>query len=325
MNGFPAALLVALQAVLGGNSGEDQSVVTPQPSLAEQQTQDCVACVFDDAKPCCDCCPDAGGWFDELTFFGGIDGSKQPQDFGVNANLGGQAHVNWGLPVSHELGLGLQVGQGIVATDNAVRVYELLGEATDRFQSYTTVGLFQRTDSGFSWGFAYDWLEEDSFDNFSLSQWRLRGAYDIAPCDQIGVTANISSSGDDGTFGATPVRLRAIDQGNLFWRHWWPTGVQTTAWGGIAGEHGENNAVTGPSPSFGNSFLMGADILAPLNNYFAIYGETNLIFPADSGTVDAFLGLQFYPGGGALRARRGRYSPLLPVASPTSFSTDLLQ
>lgn len=279
----------------------------------------------------CGCSDECGcggaGWFDELTFFGGIDGSKQPQDFGVNANLGGQAHVNWGLPLSEEWGLGLQVGETLVATDNAVRVHELLGEATTRFQSYTTLGLFQRVGD-LSWGFAHDWLNEDSYDNFSLRQWRVRVAYDVCPRDQLGVTGNISSGSDAGVYsGPTPValRLQAIDQVSLYWRHWWPTGVQTTAWGGVATGHGENNAVTGPAPRFGNSFLMGADILAPLNDYLAIYGETNLIFPADSGTVDAFLGVQLYPGGGAKRARRGRFSPLLPVASPTSFSTDLLQ
>ena len=275
----------------------------------------------------CDCDP-CGGWFDELTLFGGLDGSKQPQDFGANANLGGHVHFNWGVPVSDERGIGLQIGSTIIATDNAVQVYELLGEATTRFQNFTTVGLFQRTASGFAWGFAYDFLNEDSFDDFSLSQWRLRGAYDLGPCDQIGVTVNLGDRSDSGTFnGPTPanVRLRAIDQGSLYWRHWWQTGVQTTSWIGIAEGHSENNAVTGPAPAFDESLLIGADILAPLNNHFALYGETNLIFPADTGTVDAFMGIRFFPGGGARRARRGRFAPLLPVATPTSFSTDLLQ
>lgn len=282
------------------------------------------------ATVCCNepCSESSGGWFDELTLFGGIDGSKQPQDFGVNANLGGQAHVNWGLPLSCDYGLGLQIGQTLVATDNAVQVHELVGEARTRFQSFTTVGLFQRTDSGYSWGVAYDWLIEESFDDFSLQQWRLRGAYDFGRCDQIGVSVNIASGGDTGVYNGlttSVVRLEAIDQGRLEWRHWWQTRVQTTFWGGIADGHGENNAVTGPAPDFGESFLMGADILSPLNNYLAIYGETNLIFPADTGTVDALLGVQFFPGGGAKRARRGRFSPLLPVATPTSFSVDLRQ
>jgi hypothetical protein len=111
----------------------------------------------------------------------------------------------------------------------------------------------------------------------------------------------------------------------LYWRHWWPTGTQTTAWGGIAGGHGENNAVTGVAPRFGSSFLMGADIYAPLTCRLAIYGETNLIFPSDTGTVDAFLGIEFRPGSNTRMARRGRFAPILPVASPTSFAVDLLQ
>lgn len=268
------------------------------------------------------------GWFDELTLFGGIDGSKQPQDFGVNANLGGQAHVNWGLPLYEEWGVGLQLGQAIVSSDNAVRVYELLGESTTRFQSFTSIGLFQRTEQGFAWGFTYDWLQEDSFDEFSLQQWRLRAAMDVGPCDQWAVSANLSSGSDVGLFqGPNPVtvRLSAIDQLRFEWRHWWPSGTQTTGWCGLAEGHGEDNAVTGPSDAFDETFLLGADILAPLNDRLAIYGETNLIFPADSGTVDAFLGFQFYPGGGAFRARRGTFSPLLPTAAPTSFSTDLTQ
>ncbi|TWT99984.1 hypothetical protein Pla108_09280 [Botrimarina colliarenosi] len=295
-------------------------------TLAAEQSSGVELCDYGCSPECADACGGGTGWFDELTFFGGIDGSKQPQDFGVNANLGGQAHANWGLPLSERLGLGLQIGQTLVASDNAVRVQELLGESTTRFQSYTTLGLFQRTDSGFSWGFTHDWLNEDSYDQFSLQQWRVRAAYDVSACDQFGITANIASGGDTGVYNSpTPatVRLEAIDQGHLYWRHWWPTGVQTTAWGGIAWGHGEDNVVTGASPRFGDSFLMGADILAPLNNYLAIYGETNLIFPADSGTVDAFLGIQFYPGGRVKCARRGQFSPLLPVATPTSFSTDL--
>lgn len=276
----------------------------------------------------CPCCDAATGWFDELTLFGGLDGSKQPQDFGVNANLGGHVHFNWGLPLSERLGIGVQFGSTLIASDNAVQVHELLGEKTTRFQNFNTVGLFQRTDSGWAWGFVYDWLQEDTYDDFSLGQWRLRGSYDAGPCDQFGVTVNLSDDSDTGVYsGPTPVTvtLRPIDQANFYWRHWWETGTQSTCWLGMASEHSENNAVTGPGNEHNDAFLFGADILAPLNDYLAIYGETNIMLPADTGTVDAFMGIRFFPGGGAKRARRGRYAPLLPVAAPTTFSVDLLQ
>jgi hypothetical protein len=264
-----------------------------------------------------------GGWLRSLTFFGGIDGSKQPQDFGVNANLGLQGNVNSSFALDEDSGLGLQLGAGVVGSQNAVRVYELLGEATDRVQGYTTVGLFQRSDSGFLWAVAHDFMVEDSYDQFLLSQWRGRVGCDIDEANQFGLSAQLRGLDDSGNFGGGPVSLRTINQGSLYWRHIWESETQTAFWLGVADGHGENNAVTGPSPAQSAVPLFGADFLAPLNDHFALYGETNLIMPADTGTVDAFLGIQWFPGGGARLARRGRFDPVFSVAAPTSFSVDL--
>lgn len=262
--------------------------------------------------------------FDELTFLLAVDGSKQPQDFGVNANAGGQASFNWGMPIFEELGIGLQVGSGITATSNAVRVYELLGESTGRTQSFTTIGFFQRLDSGLFWGSAYDFLYEKSFDQFWLGQWRIRGGYQLNESNQIGTTAILQSFSDNGTFGSsTSVTLAPINQGNVYWRHYWTTGAQTSLWVGIADSHGENNVVTGSSAPKESPFLFGADILMPLTASLAIYGETNMIMPTDTGTVDAFLGVQWYPGSRAFNARKGAFSPLMSLASPVSFAVDL--
>jgi len=262
--------------------------------------------------------------WDELTFFAGLDGSKQPQDFGVNANLGAQFHVNWGIPVWQDYGVGLQIGTSLVATENALQMFDLLGEATTRTQSYTTIGMYQRTQNGFAWGFVYDFLNETSYDTFSLGQWRLRASYDWGPCDQFGITVNISSFDDTGFVGGLiPVTLRPISQGTAYWRHYWETGAQTAFWIGLAEGHSEHNLVTGPAPNQDEVIVIGADILVPLNDYLAIYGETNLMMPANTGTVDAFLGIQWFPTGGAKQARRGGFAPLLPMAAPTSFSVDL--
>lgn len=267
----------------------------------------------------------ASNWLENLHLFGGIEGSKQPQDFGVNANLGGRFHANWGMPVLSEFGLGMQLGTAIVSTDNAVRVYELLGEATQRRQYYTTAGLFQRLDNGWSWGLAYDFLYQESFDNFFLGQWRIRTAYDLSRDWQIGMTVNLADVDETGQFNATTVTLDPISQVHWYLRRRWESGTQTSAWFGLAEEHGENNAVTGPSGGKDEVFLMGADFLAPLNNHLALYGETNLMMPADTGTVDAFLGVQWYPWGNARRARRTRFAPVLPVAGSPTFSVDLRQ
>jgi len=56
----------------------------------------------------------AFGLLDEMNFLLAIDGSKQPQDFGVNANLGGQVSVNAGIPILSEYGIGTQLGTGLI-------------------------------------------------------------------------------------------------------------------------------------------------------------------------------------------------------------------
>lgn len=286
---------------------------------------DCGDCSADSL--CRDGCYDA--WYgDGLTLFAGIEGSKQPQDFGVNANLGGRVRANYAAPLWQEHGIGFQVGTAINSTANAVRVYELVGEETDRFQSFTSLGLFQRTDSGWFWGFTYDYLYQESFDEFDLSQWRVRLGKRVSHYTELGVTAHISDASDTGVFnGLTTetVTLEPITQGSAYWRTFWESGAQTTVWAGLAEGHGENNAVTGASLAQDTVFVFGADVFAPLNDCMAIYGETNLMMPADTGTVDAYLGLEFYPWGGAYQGRRTRYSSLLPVASSTSMSVDLVQ
>src|SRR5262245_33784590 len=39
--------------------------------------------------------PESGALFDGLSLFAGLDGSKQPQDLGVNALMGGRMAFNW--------------------------------------------------------------------------------------------------------------------------------------------------------------------------------------------------------------------------------------
>ena len=260
------------------------------------------------------------------TFLGflGTDGSKQPQDFGANANVGAGASIGYSAPLLENKGIGFQIGTRVTFTGNGVQVFELLGEAKDRFQSFTTVGVFQRLDNGVSFGAAYDFLTQESFDNFTLSQWRVRASIDISPVDELGVTINLSDRSDTGFFNATPVELQPIEQLQVYIKHRWQSGVETSTWIGVADAHSEENVVTGTLPRKTNQITFGSEFHAPLNQWLAIYGETNLIMPADTGAIDAFLGMQFAPQGVTRsRSRKNRFRAFLPVASNPSFTTDL--
>ncbi len=71
--------------------------------------------------------------------------------------------------------------------------------------------------------------------------------------------------------------------------------------------------------------VFGAELYVPLTDNIAIFGEANFITPNDTGTVDATLGIAFYPGAGARRAPRSRFAPLLPLGNNASFAVDLRQ
>ncbi len=268
-------------------------------------------------------CPQQEHPLEQLSFLAAIDGAKQPQDYGVNADLGVRLRGQYAALLSEAHGIGFQIGTAVTWTDNAVRVFELLGEDTNRFQNYTTIGLFQRVGR-WGWGGVFDHLYQDGFDESSLGQFRARVSCDISCRTQIGLSGRFRAFDDTAEFLNDTVTLRSINQGSVYIRHFFSTGVQSTWSIGLVDEHGESNAVTGAAPAHGEALVIGADFVAPLNDSLALYGETNLITPADTGTVDAIFGFVFYPFGDARRAHRSRSTPMLTTAAPTSFAVDLL-
>ena len=261
----------------------------------------------------------------QLAWFLGMEGSKQPQDFGVNANLGGRVSGNLSGPLWEQHGVGFQLGTAFVASANAVQVFELLGASVDRTQSFTTVGIFQRSSSGFQWGFVYDFLFQDSFDNVNLGQWRIRLGQELGANFEVGATVNISDRSDIGVFRSSPIEIEPIDQFSFYVRKYWGSGANTTFWLGQSSGHSEDNVVIGRQPRKENTMLFGAEIHAPLNDFLAIYGETNIIAPVDTGAVDAYLGLEISTSRVSYVLRNAHFRNFLPVASSTSFTNDLRQ
>ena len=269
----------------------------------------------------CGCCRATGLW-DNLSLFAGLNGAKQPQDFGVNANFGRRFHANWGIPVSEANGLGLQIGAAINETRNATQVFERVEGSKSRTQIFTTLGLFQRFSSGWSWAVSYDYLQQDSFDDFDLGQWRGYLGRWINDCTEVGIRGTLSEVRDRGRFTTIPVVLDPITQGTIYVRRIWASGAATSFWFGLAEGQSQTNLALGDLRPTDERFVYGTDIHCPLNDRLAIFGEANFIQPADTGTVDAYLGIVYYRGGtrGALKRR---FAPVLRVADNTSFATDL--
>ncbi len=263
-------------------------------------------------------------WQDNFSIFTGLNGAKQPQDLGINANLGGRIAFNSGFALSRDRGIGLQVGMGYDYSQNAVGVLKFIDGTHGREQLFTTVGIFQRRDSGLNWAIGYDILNENYYDNFLLTQWRGRIGYQLNEYNEIGVWGTVRDRQDDGFVGGIiPVHLRGINQANFFWRHTWETGPQTMFWAGMASSHSKNVLVLPFDEQTGITPIIGASINVPLNDWLSLYGESNIILPGDTGTVDAFLGFSIYPRCGAKIAPCRRFAPMLPTAGSPSFAVDL--
>src|SRR5438128_8715229 len=115
----------------------DVQLPAPTDGVATPETTS--ACVWDGTP---------WGVFDNLSFFAGLNIAKEPADLGINENFGYRFAVNWGLPLVERAGLGIQLGTAINYSRTALHFLPLIDGTVDHFQSFTTLGLFQRSPSG---------------------------------------------------------------------------------------------------------------------------------------------------------------------------------
>jgi hypothetical protein len=263
------------------------------------------------------------GVFENLSLFAGPDGSKQPQDLGINANMGVRVAANWGLPVSDKLKLGAQIGAAVNVSDSAVHVLDQIEGTSKRTQTFVTVGVFQRPAERVTWGLAYDLLSQKYYDNSQLGQLRGQAGFSVRSTDDVGVWFTKAVQGDSAVMGSTAVHLEPITQVNGFTRHTWGNMAQTAIWLGVAKQHGNVVWVFPEDSKDTNVLVYGAELSLPLSDRFAVTGSANLITPAATGTVDAFLGVSFFPKRSALRQARDTFAPVHTVANNPTMAIDL--
>jgi hypothetical protein len=260
---------------------------------------------------------------DTLDLFIGLDGSKQPQDLGINANMGARFSGNFGVPIAKKAGLGAQFGVALNLSDAAVHVLDQVEGTSSRQQTYLTFGVFQRANGKINWGVAYDLLFEHYYDSFTLGQFRGQAGYKVTSRDEVGAWVAVRTHGDDGVMGTTAVRLDPITQGNGYYERTWSSFARTRVWAGVASGHDNVVWVFPANTRSSPVFVYGADLHMPLNDRFAVTGAANFLTPTATGTVDAYLGIVFYPGHIAMHHAAQDFSPLQAVANNPTFSVNL--
>ncbi len=261
-------------------------------------------------------------YFENFSLFIGLDGSKEPVDLGINSNFGYRMALNWGLPIIEKFGLGFQVGTAFNYSQNAMRILQVVDGTVDRWQSFTTVGVFQRIPEGLRWGVVYDFRYDDSYDKTNTGQWCAQLGLETKNNNEFGFWATVRDHGDTGSIGPFSFSVQPISQWNVYWRHVWNHEIVTRAWVGLASEHGRANILLPVEPQVNHPITFGAELYVPLTNNWAIFGEAHFITPNDTGTVTATLGIAWYPGS-ARGTATSRFAPLMPVANNTTFALDV--
>jgi hypothetical protein len=259
---------------------------------------------------------------ERIDAFIGLDGSKQPQDLGVNANMGPRVAVNVSLLAVRRAGIGVRIGQAVNVADAAVSVLARIDGTSSRTQSFSSVGLYQNVGR-VSWRVGYDLLYQSYFDSVWLGQWRGSAGVTVGERNEVAAWFTLPARSSDATIGDATLSLRSMTQVAGVIRHHWPSGARTGIWAGVSGGHHDVVLVFPENNSARRAIVYGADLDVPLNDRWSIVGATNLVTPAASGTVDAFMGVTTFLG----RRRHGdsRTPGVADVANNTSFPVDLIR
>ena len=243
--------------------------------------------------------------------------------FGGNMGAVGSLNLAYALPWQDQ-GVGVQGG-------GSFGVYTWDGRgSTDskalQLQGFATVGLFRMTphDSGFNAGACYDWNIESKYGVFDLSptmaQVRGQFGYLCKGGNEFGFLGSYATETAHKYFGALPIKFKAINQVNAFWRHIFKNRAETMVWGGTP--YGKGLMF---SSGRAGTYIVGASFKAPLTHSLSMNGH-GVYMGARSGSGDVesknyaanvSFALTYSFGASKAGAR-----PYLPLANNSNFLVD---
>jgi hypothetical protein len=284
--------------------------------------------------PACDSCYDSncdsncmGGICDNTELFVGGDSYASLGDFplggfGNSFGMVGGFNSAAGLGDSQIRG---QFGATYGGYDFSGRGFGAEAQSLEE-QIYVTGGVSKRSDVAcgdyVSWGIVYDALFTDNWGanalELTLGQYRGIVGYALNDCNEVGVWAALNAQTDGEVItGRGAVNLKAMNQGNIYWRRSYETGATTMLYFGAM-----DDAAVG-------DWVVGLNGRAPLNDRVALYGNFNYVTPGVGAGIlgdqldqwNVSFGLVFNWG---CKAKSPNISgaqglPLLPVANNGSF------
>ena len=291
----------------------------------------------------CQDCPCSG-----LMLFSGMDtwrgiGDRGATSNNISNNEGASSGFNYGTRLggfSDMTGIGLQVGgsYGFYDWNGRPSNSGTLSTTQVQGQAFFTAGLFKKANdySNWSYGVVHDWMFNQSWGayavNPTIGQWRAQIAYATDACNEFGGWGTLRDMGDTNLDGnGNPIHSRSMNQVNAFWHHKYEFGGDSWVWFGLPQDSRLDHSAGG---SLGD-FLVGGSVIAPLNDYLALYGNMQYMHPSAApgpvGNSEAAwyvaFGMQFYVGGNARTPTVGGncWMPMLPVANNGNFLVDAVR
>lgn len=274
---------------------------------------------------------------DETSVFVGTHGFKGPVDMGVNGNFGFNEGINAAGALIPFYGIGYQVGgrftqSNLSGDSNGGVGVQGLGNS-GRDQAFITAGVFHRAfcDAGLQWGVVVDILDDDYYENFSVTQLRTELSYLFCCGHEFGFWGafNTKSDTEQIQFANNQLpfhaEIESTDIYTLFYRYNTCLGGQARIWAG-----GTNN----------RDGILGSDFRVPLNNQLDFVGGVNYLIPNEgelpvqnnvlvqSGSIEEswglYMNLVWYPGrwcGSGCDQRK--YRAMFQVADPSVMMLDV--
>jgi hypothetical protein len=306
----------------GGHSGKHTPMIADQYE-GDVEGNDCDACgacgPHTDAfgYECFDGCLHLR-WLRDFTLSVGAQGFKGPRDLDQNGNFGFHEGVGLSGPLGDPWNIGYQIGANFEQSDLSGTPATSTVHATDRKQTFVTVGLFRRAECcGWQGGIAYDFQHDTYDEKIDLQQLRFEISYLCGNQCELGfygASAVDSSRLDDGT------KVTATNMYALFGRRYFENGGDGRIFGGLT-DQGDG--------------LFGADLWLPLGKSFAVqsgatyvlpkegrHDMTDMTQPSPHESWGLSMSLVWYPGRCALGQQHNPYRPLFTTADNTTFMTE---
>jgi Family of unknown function (DUF6666) len=247
-------------------------------------------------------------------------------------NLGSVLSLNFGIPLPfcRSAGIGVQIGGSYGVYDWQGRESTL--EQGVQQQGFLTVGVFRRAlcGAGLNVALVSDVMFNKNFGETALNptfgQVRYLVSYLLRRWGEFGLwgTAHINTAQKFSTAFDLQMDFRAINQINLFFRHFFRNGAEVGVWGGVP----FGRSLLGFNRP--GNFILGACFCAPLARCWSVRGVAAYMSPQNSLTyfrsqnyaANVSIGVSYAFGNRCCRTSDRGFRPYFPVANNASFLAD---